>query len=172
MMESELHDLDGPKPHWIIPKARTKNKKSEHTVPLSPTAVRLISEALKARKDEAQKGSKGKALKASKGEPSGANDQPIFGSKFEAVTTLARHSLSQAVRRIVSDKDEDNGLAAFTPHDLRRTGATIAQAARLPVDFVKALLNHNDMGVTGMRATICSKRSAKPSWRLRRRCCR
>ena len=40
----------------------------------------------------------------------------------------------------------------FTPHDLRRTGATIAQAARLPVDFVKALLNHNDKGVTGIYA--------------------
>jgi integrase len=52
------------------------------------------------------------------------------------MTTLARHSLSQAVRRIVADTE---GLAEFTPHDLRRTGATIAQAARLPVDFVKAL---------------------------------
>jgi hypothetical protein len=30
--------------------------------------------------------------------------------------------------------------------------ATIAQAARLPVDFVKALLNHNDKGVTGVYA--------------------
>jgi integrase len=38
------------------------------------------------------------------------------------------------------------------PHDLRRTGETIAQAARLPVDFVKALLNHNDKGVTGVYA--------------------
>jgi integrase len=65
------------------------------------------------------------------------------------VTTLARHSLSQAVRRIVADTE---GLAEFTPHDLRRTGTTIAQAARLPVDFVKALLNHNDKGVTGIYA--------------------
>jgi integrase len=61
---------------------------------------------------------------------------------------VARHSLSQAVRRIVAD----NELAEFTPHDLRRTGVTIAQAARLPVDFVKALLNHNDKGVTGIYA--------------------
>ena len=33
---------DGEKPHWIIPRHRTKNKKSEHTVPLSPTAVPLF----------------------------------------------------------------------------------------------------------------------------------
>jgi integrase len=132
MMLSELHDLDGSKPHWIIPAARTKNKKAEHTVPLSPAAVRLIREALNASQDEKR----------------GANDQAVFASKFEGGTTLARHSLSQAVRRIISD----NGLAAFTPHDLRRTAATIAQAARLPVDFVKALLNHNDKGVTGIYA--------------------
>ena len=46
----------------------------------------------------------------------------------------------------------DNELTAFTPHDLRRTGATLSQAARLPVDFIKALLNHNDKGVTGIYA--------------------
>jgi integrase len=44
-MLSELHDLDGERPHWIIPRLRTKNKKTEHTVPLSPAAVRLIGEA-------------------------------------------------------------------------------------------------------------------------------
>jgi integrase len=87
----------GASPHWIIPAARTKNKKAEHTVPLSPAAVRLIGEALDASQDETH----------------GANDLAVFASKFEGVTTLARHSLSQAVRRIVAD----NGLSAFTPHD-------------------------------------------------------
>jgi hypothetical protein len=48
----------------------------------------------------------GEALKASRGERPAANDQPMFGSQFEAVTALARHSLSQAVRRVVAD----NGL--------------------------------------------------------------
>lgn len=43
-------------------------------------------------------------------------------------------------------------LAPSAPHDLRRTGATIVQAARLPIDFVKALLNHNDKGVTAAYA--------------------
>jgi integrase len=137
MMLSELHDLDGPKPHWIIPAARTKNKLAKHTVPLSPTAVRLIGEALEAGKDE----------------DAATNDQAVFASKFEDVTTLARHSLSQAVRRILADMDDDESkFVPFTPHDLRRTAATMVQAARLPVDFVKALLNHNDKGVTGVYA--------------------
>lgn len=86
----------------------------------------------------------------SKDDTQEANDQAVFASRFENVETLARHSLSQAVRRILADMDAE--LAPFTPHDLRRTGATIAQAARLPVDFVKALLNHNDKGVTGIYA--------------------
>jgi Phage integrase family len=105
---------------------------AEHTVPLSSSAVRLILEALEASKEHQE----------------GANDQAVFASRFKGVSTLARHSLSQAVRRIVKDK----AFTKFTPHDLRRTGATLAQAARLPVDFVKALLNHNDKGVTGVYA--------------------
>src|SRR5205085_11399342 len=75
-------------------------------------------------------------------------DRPMFASRFESIGVLARHSMSQAVRRLLGDKE----LTGFTPHDLRRTGATLVQAARLPVDYVKALLNHNDKGVTGVYA--------------------
>jgi integrase len=141
MMLSELHDLEGEKPHWIIPRLRTKNKKTEHTVPLSPSAVRLIVEALKTSKKEADED-----------RPDGTsvpNDQPVFASRYEGVAALARNSLSKAVQGIVADNDS---LEKFTPHDLRRTGATLAQSLRIPTDFVKALLNHNDKGVTGIYA--------------------
>jgi integrase len=83
----------------------------------------------------------------------------IFASKFEGMTTLVRHSLSQAVRRFVADSE----VAPLTPHHLRRTAATLVQAARLQIDFVKALLNHNDKGVTGIYArwhTFDEKREA------------
>jgi integrase len=139
MMLSELHDLDGPKPHWIIPAVRTKNKKSEHTVPLSPTAVRLIVQALE-KADKSETNEKPRV------------DQPVFASRFTGVNTLARLSMSHAVRRVLADMEDDVRLTAFTPHDLRRTAATMVQAARLPVDYVKALLNHNDKGVTGVYA--------------------
>jgi integrase len=136
MMLSELHDLDGAAPHWIIPRPRTKNKKSEHTVPLSPTAVLLIQEALEVSNEYAK----------------GKNDRPVFASRFEGVTTLARHSLSQAVRRLVKDKKYADKFAKFTPHDLRRTSATLAQSKRIPRDYVKALLNHKDGDVTAVYA--------------------
>jgi integrase len=136
MMLSELHDLAGSAPHWIIPRHRTKNKKTEHTVPLSPSAVRLIQEALEASKDYAK----------------GKNNRPVFASRFEGVTTLARHSLSQAVRRLVKDEKNAEKFAKFTPHDLRRTAATLAQSMRIPRDHVKALLNHKDGDVTAIYA--------------------
>lgn len=31
-------------------------------------------------------------------------------------------------------------------------GATLVQSGRIPTDFVKALLNHNDKGATGVYA--------------------
>jgi integrase len=136
MMLSELHDLAGAAPHWIIPRLRTKNKKTEHTVPLSPAAVLLIQEALEVSNEYAK----------------GKNDRPVFASRFEGVTTLARHSLSQAVRRLVKDKKYAGKFAKFTPHDLRRTAATLAQSLRVPKDYVKALLNHNDGDVTSIYA--------------------
>jgi integrase len=137
MMLSELHDLDGPNPHWIIPRLRTKNKKTEHTVPLSPAAVCLILNALELSKEYAK----------------GKNDVPVFASRYGNVTTLARHTLSHAVRRLLADEMyKEKFSKKFTPHDLRRTAATLAQSLRIPKDHVKALLNHNDGDVTSIYA--------------------
>jgi hypothetical protein len=70
----------------------------------------------------------------------------VFGSKFEAVTTLARHSLSQAVRRVVTD----NEPTAFTPmisaeRGDYRAGGSSARGLREGAF-------HNDKGVTGIYA--------------------
>jgi len=64
----------------------------------------------------------------------------VFAGRFDGVKTLARHSLSHAVRRIV----KNHKIARFTPHDLRRTAATLAQSQRVLRDYVKALLNHSE----------------------------
>jgi integrase len=60
--------------------------------------------------------------------------------------------LSQAVRRVVGDEKNAGKFAKFTPHDLRRTAATLAQSLRIPRDYVKALLNHKDGDVTAIYA--------------------
>jgi integrase len=40
----------------------------------------------------------------------------------------------------------------LTPHDLRRTAATLAQSLRIQRDYVKTLLNHKDQDVTSIYA--------------------
>jgi hypothetical protein len=52
----------------------------------------------------------------------------------------------------VDDKKFVKKFAKFTPHDLRRTAATMAQSLRVPRDYVKALLNHKDGDVTAIYA--------------------
>jgi len=136
MMVSELHNLDQSNPHWIITRLRTKNKKAEHMVPLSPAAVLLINEGLKASKEGWE----------------GKNDRPVFAGRFNGVKNLARHSLSHAIRRILKDEKYKEKFAKFTPHDLRRTAATFAQSMRVPREYVKALLNHRDEDVTATYA--------------------
>ena len=42
------------------------------------------------------------------------------------------------------------GIAHFTPHDLRRTAATISRRAGAPRDGVDALLNHTKDDVTAI----------------------
>ncbi len=136
-MLSELHDLDSQNPLWIIPAIRTKNKLNEHAVPLNAMAVRLIKLALERDAED----------DATDDEERG-NDRAVFASRFENIETIARHSLSQAVRRIVLD----DGLTRFTPHDLRRTAATLAQAGGVHKEHVGALLNHTDETVTAIYA--------------------
>ena len=41
MTWDELHDLDGPQPKWVLPAARSKNKK-QHELPLMPMALSVI----------------------------------------------------------------------------------------------------------------------------------
>ena len=42
------------------------------------------------------------------------------------------------------------GMKKFTPHDLRRTAATVARSNGVPRDHVKALLAHKEGDVTAV----------------------
>jgi len=118
--------LEGKAPTWLIPAHRSKNGRA-HLVPLSDIAHDIIHMAL----------ARTKAVGA------GAH---VFCSKWESAEPIARHSLSQATRRMCAKLD----LQPFTPHDLRRTGATLARAEGAPRDSVAALLNHKHDDVTSV----------------------
>jgi integrase len=75
----------------------------------------------------------------------------VFASKFSERARLARHSLSQALIRIIDDLDEAGDDAETvarlktdrpTPHDLRRTLATGLARLGIPRDDRLAVLAH------------------------------
>jgi integrase len=112
MRRSELVSLETPgAARWEIPAERMKGRKS-HIVPLPERARRIILE------------------QAAHGDRLG---EYVFVSKFEHRDRLARHSLSQGLRRVIANMVADDENAATvatlqthppTPHDFRRTLAT------------------------------------------------
>jgi integrase len=122
MIRDELHDLDGEIPEWHLPAHRMKNRKP-FIVPLSPQAVAIIKQA----------------------QPD-PHEPVIFHSRVHKRASIERQALSQAVIEL-TDKI---GIPKFTPHDLRRTAATVARKHGVPRDHVKALLAHTEGDVTAI----------------------
>ena len=117
---AEFQGLKAGEPEWHLPSARTKNRRP-HIIPLSDAALALIREAM-------------------------PDDQPVaFRSKYEARASIARNSLSQALIEI---RTHLKLKVPFTPHDLRRTAATLARRAGAPRGHVKAMLNHVEDDIT------------------------
>jgi integrase len=119
-----LHEseLDLKNATWIIPKERTKNKQA-HLVPLSPLAIEIITELMKA-----------------------VGDDGFLFSSSQKNSHFKSSVLSHAVRRNL----EHFGLPKFTPHDLRRTGSTQLAAFRVPRFDRERILNHADRTVGGV----------------------
>lgn len=107
---------------WHLPAHRMKGRRP-FVLPLNELARSIINEAFK-------------------------SDEQIvaFPSRFHARAAVARHSLSQASLAIC----ERFRMAKWTPHDLRRTAATIARRAGAARADVKALLAHVDSDVTAV----------------------
>lgn len=65
--------------------------------------------------------------------------EAVFPSRLNSRESIARHSLAQALANVT-----------FSPHDLRRTAATIARRAGARRDAVEAMLNHTRSDVTAV----------------------
>ncbi|UHC14437.1 site-specific integrase [Methylobacterium currus] len=132
LVRAELHDLDKPEEaRWEIPAARMKARRPQ-IVPLAPAAVEILRTAIVRREAD-------------------GDGQRVFASRFVARDTLARHSLSQAVRRVIAALEvggPDQEAAASlqdqppTPHDFRRTVATGLARLGIPREDRKAVLAH------------------------------
>jgi integrase len=127
---------------WTVPAGRSKNGLA-HRVPLSDLAVRLLEEAWELA---------GKSVFVF---PSSLGNRPISAG-----------GLNNAVHRM----REVFGIAAFTPHDLRRTAATQMASMGIPRLTISKVLNHVDEGVTSVYdryAYDAEKRQALDDWASR-----
>jgi integrase len=122
---------------WTIPAERAKNGLS-HRVPLSPQAVTLV-EGLR---------------------PSSADQPWVFaGRKHGQHVTNVERAIDRARAR--------QGLTHFTPHDLRRTAASLMTSLGIPRLTVKKILNHADRDVTAIydrHSYDSEKRVALEAW--------
>jgi integrase len=119
-------ELDIQKHLWTLPGDRTKNKHA-HSVPLSYTAVEIIEDAI------ADGGGSDFVF------PNEAADGPFD------VRAVA-HTIRRAKDRI--------GLAAWTPHDLRRTAATgMARLGVSPI-VIGNVLNHRTVSKAGVTLSV------------------
>ncbi|ESZ68184.1 hypothetical protein X727_23185 [Mesorhizobium sp. L103C119B0] len=126
-------EVDRAAKTWLIPAERMKGKKP-HMVPLSTAALALL--------DEAQAAVEGNGSDYVFPSPRSEDDQP-----------LDRRAFSRAMKRLV----EAVKMGAATPHDLRRTGATLLTSERIgfPRFIVSQIIAH--AGDTGGAAAVTGK---------------
>ena len=108
----ELFDLDGEHPRFDVPLKRVKKRRVIQQ-PLSDLAVEIIKEALVSD-----------------------DQQYVFESPMYEGQPIHRKAMADALRGTKHEKNKDKtktaglcellGLKPFTPHDLRRTAATLA----------------------------------------------
>ncbi|MDR6302754.1 integrase [Nitrobacter vulgaris] len=146
---SELTGRDGGDPQYHIPKNRVK-KRRDVIVPLNGIAVSIVEEVIVLESQLAVFTSW--ALQSMQEAPS--DSQKPEGKNGPA--PLTRDALAAALNgRPAKGKKpkrigirEFLGMQHFTPHDLRRTAATIARRGGARREDVKALLDHLEGDVT------------------------
>jgi integrase len=123
LVNAQWNDVDFQKHVWRIPKDIAKNGK-EHLVPLSALAFSLFQE-LRAR----------------------AGDSAfVLPSRIHDNSPIPERTLSRAVR----NNQEHFGLAHFTPHDLRRTAASMMTKIGVQQLHVGKILNHSERQITSV----------------------
>jgi integrase len=136
---AEWKDFDLKKGLWTIPAEKAKNG-FPHRVPLSPLAIKILTE-----------------LKEITGQSKWLLPSPREGQH------IAETSVDHAVRINADHFSIDH----FTPHDLRRTAASMMTASGIQRLTVSKILNHVETGVTAVydrHSYDKEKRQALETW--------
>ena len=171
LLRSEVRDVERPEAARLeISAARMKGGRA-HVVPLGAMARAVVGEALARRKKDAEPRRDHREVAA---EPAIA----VFASRFASRDTLARHSLSQGLRRCLvglnaAESDWPTAVRSLqasppTPHDFRRTVATGMARLGVPREDRKAVLAHAEDDVHGLpydrHKRLAEKRAALDLW--------
>lgn len=131
---------------WTIPAHKTKNKKGAHAVPLNDLAVEILRRRMKL-----------------------TNGSFLFPNR-EGEGAVPNYLISQTLRRAL--KDGRLKIAHFTPHDLRRTFATLAsenlkQENGEPIHelYISHVLNHKSVTKKGVTARVYNHNQYLPEKR-------
>jgi integrase len=123
LARAKWQDVDLDNGRWIIPAENSKNGRA-HEVPLTTIAIDLFAQL-----SELACGSIWVLPSPTK------DDEPIID-----------RSISRAVR----NNEKHFGIAHFTPHDLRRTAASMMSMLGMPRLHVSKVLNHTDNSTTAV----------------------
>ena len=139
---------------WTIPASRRGKTANTHSVPLTPTALNLLTEA----RDEV------KRLAERRGY---ASYVFVFEARPGAPLTVS--AIDRAVKRhaaALGNLDMPEG-GHWRPHDLRRTCRTRLSAAQVPESVAEVVIGHTRKGIIGVydqHAYVEEKRSALQAW--------
>ena len=153
VLEAEWNEFDLDKHWWEIPAEKTKTK-NIHRVPLSPLAIKILKEA-----KQYSNGSRWifpSPVGSTKNEP----DRKPWTFPFTG----------PAVDHAVRDNMKIFAINHFTPHDLRRTAASMMTKSGIERLTVKKLLNHSDKETTAIYDRYGydkEKRKATTNWHRR-----
>lgn len=146
-------ELDLDAGTWLLPAARSKNKR--------PNLVPLISEAVKVLRGR-QEQAKGDYVFPAARRPHMV-DENLSRPLREVCKELQRAGVHPRGKRGLR-----LGVEPFTPHDLRRTVETGMAAAKVPKEYRDRVLNHVDASVGGMHYNMHDyedeKREALEKW--------
>lgn len=135
VLGAKWREFDMDNECWELSGDRTKNNKA-HNVPLSPLALEILEEAKGLYPDS-------EWVFPS---PNGVRR----GARNAGVSALLGSSVGGAIRRTLADFKMDK----WTPHDLRRTAASmiaeLLSELRLDRLILKKILNHTDSEVTAI----------------------
>jgi integrase len=139
-------ELDLDAGEWLLPAARSKNKRP-HLMPLLPPVVAMLRE----RREN-------------------VSGDYVFPGQRKGTAHINDKHLSEALG-FACARLARIGLRPFTTHDLRRTVETGMAAAKVPKEYRDRVLNHLDSSVGGKHYNVHDyadeKREALEKWARR-----